>query len=60
MSYLYEVHTRDGNVHEVSTPHHHDEHHEDAFVKHLLDVVKGAASGFLGASITRYVYRGHR
>lgn len=60
MSHFYEVHTSDGNVHEVTTPHHHDDHPPETFVKHLIDVIKGAAGGFLGGSITRYVYRGRR
>lgn len=60
MSHVYEVHTSDGDVHSVTTPNHHDDHHPDTFAKHLLDVIKGAAGGFLSATVTRYVYRGRR
>ncbi|WP_263588662.1 hypothetical protein [Sphingopyxis sp. GC21] len=60
MSHVYEVHTSDGQVHHVETDHHHDHHDERTFVSHLFDVIKGAAGGFLSATITRYVYRGRR
>lgn len=59
MAHLYEVSTTDG-VYNVTTDKHHDDHHPETFEKHLLDIIKGAAGGFLGATITRYVYRGRR
>lgn len=60
MAHVYEVHTSDGGVHHVETNHHHEQHDERTFASHLLDVVKGAAGGFLSATIVRYTYRGRR
>jgi hypothetical protein len=57
MAHKYEVHTDKGTF-DVTTPHHHDDHHEDTFLKHLLDVIKGAAGGVGAGMIMRYIYKG--
>lgn len=58
MAHQYEVHTNDGKSYDVSTPNHHEDHDDGAFRRHLLDVIKGAASGVIAQSVVRYVYRG--
>ena len=60
MGHIYDVHTSDGRVHQVETNNHHSDHSEATFGKHLLDVLKGAAGGFIGGSLQRFVYRGRR
>lgn len=61
MAHLYEVHTNDGRTHEVPTTHHHSDHDEATFKRHLLDVLKGTASGVASNIIvSRFIYRGRR
>lgn len=58
--HLYEVHLDDGSVHDVRTPHHHDDHDDETFARHLLDVIKGAAGGVIGGLILRIIHKGHK
>lgn len=61
MAHLYEVHTSDGRSHDVTTPHHHDDHDHKTFSQHLLDIIKGATSSVVGGVIVnRIIYKGRR
>ncbi|WP_067734195.1 hypothetical protein [Novosphingobium naphthalenivorans] len=60
MAHLYEVHANDGQAYNVTTPHHHDDHDDQTFRKHLLDVVKSTISGVAANAINRYIYKGRR
>lgn len=60
MAHLYEVQLSNGDRPTVETPNHHDDHPADAFARHLLDVLKGAAGGVISATIIRYTYKGRR
>lgn len=58
MAHQYEVHTNDGRAFNVTTQHHHDDHDENSFRRHLLDVLKSTGSGIASAVIVRYIYKG--
>jgi hypothetical protein len=60
MSHIYDVQTSDGRSHQVATQHHHDDHDDASFKRHLLDVLKGSASGVIGGSVVHFLYRGRR
>ena len=60
MAHLYEVELGDGQVHHVTTPHHHDDHDEDNFRRHLLDLIKQSAGALVSEVIIRVIYRGRR
>jgi hypothetical protein len=60
MAHAYEVHTSDGQSYDVTVQEHHDDHPNDAFKKHLLDVIKGSVSGVISASVIRFAYKGRR
>jgi|GEM_PF-6439620 len=60
MAYVYEVHANDGGIYTVTTQHHHEDHDEHSFRRHLLDVVKSTISGVLANGINRFIYKGRR
>lgn len=61
MAHVYEVHTSDGQVRSAETPHHHDEHDNSTFAKHLLDVLKGTTAGILSnVIVNKFIYKGRR
>jgi hypothetical protein len=60
MPNLYEVHLSNGQVYEVSTQHHHDDHPAPTFQQHLLDVLKSSASRVVSEVIIRVVFKGRR
>lgn len=57
MAYVYEVKHSNGRTYDVTTNHHHEDHPEDAFTKHLLDVIKGAAGGVVSGYIIHYALK---
>jgi len=63
MANKYEAHTRDGKVHHVTTPHHHDDHSDSSFKTILATAIaSGAASGAAKTAteiiITRFIFKG--
>jgi hypothetical protein len=60
MSHHYEAHASDGQTYNVTTQHHHDDHEDATFKRHLLDVIKGSISGVAAGAVLRFVYRGQR
>ena len=60
MAHLYEVATNQG-THNVTTPHHHEEHDEKTFTQHLIDVIKQSSSQIIsGLVVHRITYKGRR
>ena len=59
-THRYDVHLDDGKVYEVTTPHHHDDHDEAAFSRHLLDVIKSSIAGVVAGTVLRFVFRGRQ
>jgi hypothetical protein len=60
MAHSYEVQTSDGTFN-VDTQHHHDDHGDSAFKKHLLDIILSTASGVAsGLIVHRFTYKGRR
>ena len=60
MAHLYELVTNQG-THNVTTPHHHEDHDEANFQKHLIDVIKQSSAQIIsGLIIHRITYRGRR
>ncbi len=60
MTHLYEVHLSSGQVYDVSTEHHHDDHPGDAFRNHLLDILKRTTSQVASAVILKVIFKGRR
>jgi hypothetical protein len=55
---LYDVTLRDGRRFEVTTPHHHDDHDDATWRRHLVDILKNTVAGLASAAIAAYVFRG--
>lgn len=60
MQHIYDVQLSSGQTHQVSTPHHHSDHSDDAWTKHVVDILKGIGINVAGASIVKILYRGKR
>ncbi|WP_300530149.1 hypothetical protein [Maricaulis sp.] len=55
----YEVELSDGSKHLVNTPHHHDDHPQDTFHAHLLNVLENALGGIIaGVAIRVFRHKG--
>ncbi|MDO9223608.1 MAG: hypothetical protein Q7U20_07840 [Caulobacter sp.] len=60
MSHQYDAHMDNGDKFTVTTSRHHDDHTDDEFAKHLLDVIKGSISGVVSGVIVRFAYKGRK
>lgn len=60
MAYLYDVHFNNGQAFTVTTDQHHDQHSEDAFRRHLLDVITQATGRVVGEVIVRVIFKGRK
>jgi hypothetical protein len=60
MSHQYDAHLDNGDRYTVTTDKHHDDHTEDGFKRHLLDVIKGSISGVISATVVRFAYKGRK
>lgn len=57
MTNQYDVSLNNGDSYTVNTPKHHDDHTDDVFKAHLLDVIKQTTATVGAALITRYVFK---
>lgn len=57
---LYEVTLHDGQRFNVQTPHHHDNHDDQSWRKHLTDILKSSVSGLVVQGIRASNGSAHR
>jgi hypothetical protein len=57
MAQKYEAHGHDGKVYDVTTDHHHDDHSDDSFKKHLGRIIDAAIGGTVGGISTAVIVR---
>ncbi len=60
MANQYEVSLSDGRSYTVTTDRHHDNHDDNSFRRHLLDIVKQSVSGVVSQTVVRFIFRGRR
>ena len=60
MPHIYEVHLDNGRAYEVPTNQHHDGHPQEAFHRHLVDILKTVIGGLALDQVRRVVYKGRR
>jgi hypothetical protein len=60
MANVYHVKFSTGETFDVTTEKHHDDLDEASFKKHLIDVVKGSATGVISGVIVGYVLKGRK
>lgn len=58
MSYQYEITLSNGKTYDVTVSKHHEQHPQDVFLGHVVDMLKSIVSGVAIHHITKFRFKG--
>lgn len=60
MANLYHVTLSSGETFTVTTEEHHDDHSDQSFARHLLDIIKSSIGGVISVTVVHFLHKGRK